>query len=149
MNVDDRVTSAAAPPGTPPVERQVVTDMIRRSLPALPLLVVVAAVFWGRAGALSAAFAIALVLVNFLVAATLLEWGARISVALFAVAALGGFVLRLALLTVAVLVVKDQWWVELVPLGFTLVITHLGLLIWEARHVSVSLAFPAIKPAKG
>ena len=149
MSGDTTATSPAAPPGTPPVERQVVTDMIRRSLPALPLLVVVAAVFWGRAGALSAAFAVGLVLVNFLLAATLLEWGARISVALFAVAAMGGFVLRLALITIAVLVVKDQSWVELVPLGFTLVITHLGLLIWEARHVSVSLAFPALKPTKG
>ena len=32
------------------------------------------------------------------------------------------------------------------PLAFTLVITHLGLLIWETRHVSASLAFPALKP---
>ena len=149
MCVDARPTSPAAPPGTPPVERQIVTDMVRRSLPALPALVVVAAVFWGQAGALSAGFAIGLVLVNFLLAATLLEWGARISVVLFALAAMGGFVLRLVLISVAVLVVKDQWWVELVPLCFTLVITHLGLLIWEARHVSVSLAFPAIKPEKG
>ncbi len=134
---------------TPPVERQVVTDMIRRSLPGLPVLVLVAAAFWGVAGALSAAFAIGLVLVNFLVAATLLTAGARVSIAMFALAAMGGFVLRLALLTVAVLAVKDHWWVELVPLGFTLVVTHLGLLIWEARHVSFSLAFPGLKPAKG
>jgi hypothetical protein len=134
---------------SPPVERQVVSDMIRRSLPALPLLVVVAGVFWGAEGALSAAFAIGLVLVNFLLAATLLTAGARVSIAMFALAALGGFVLRLGLITVAVLAVKDHWWVELVPLGFTLVLTHLGLLIWEARHVSLSLAFPGLKPAKG
>lgn len=149
MSVESPSTSPAAPPGTPPVERQVVTDMIRRSLPVLPVLVVVAAIFWGRAGALSAGFAIGLVLVNFLLAATLLEGGARISLALFALAAAGGFVLRLVLITAAVLLVKDHWWVELVPLGFTLVITHLGLLIWEVRHVSTSLAFPSIKPPKG
>ena len=149
MSTGARVSSPAAPPGTPPVERQVVTDMIRRSLPALPVLVAVAAGFWGGAGALSAAFASGLGLVNFLVAAALLERAARISVAAFAAAAMGGFVLRLALITVAVLLVKDQSWVELVPLGFTLVITHLGLLVWEARHVSGSLAFPALKPAKG
>ena len=134
---------------TPPVERQVVSDMIRRSLPGLPVLVLVAAAFWGVAGALSAAFAIGLVLVNFLLAATLLSAGARVSVAVFALAAMGGFVLRLGLITVAVLAVKDHWWVELVPLGFTLVLTHLGLLVWEARHVSTSLAFPGLKPAKG
>jgi hypothetical protein len=63
--------------------------------------------------------------------------------------ALFGFLFRLGLLAAAVLVVKDQWWVELVPLGLTLVVTHLGLLIWEARHVSASLAFPGLRPAKG
>jgi len=36
--------------------------------------------------------------------------------------------------------------VEMVPLGLTLVATHLGLLIWEARYVSLSLAFPGLKP---
>ena len=63
------------------------------------------------------------------------------------VAALGGFVVRLALLTAVVILVKDQPWVDLVALCLTLVVTHLGLLIWETRHVSASLAFPALKPA--
>jgi hypothetical protein len=46
-----------------------------------------------------------------------------------------------------VLAVKDQSWVAMVPLGMTLIVTHLGLLIWETRHLSLSLAFPAVKPA--
>jgi len=142
-------TSPAAPPGTPDVERRVANDMIRRSLPALPVLVGVAAVFWGLAGALSASYAIALVLGNFALSAALLGWGARIGIGMLGAAAMVGFVVRLAIITAAVLVVKDQWWVELVPLGFTIVITHLGLLIWEARHVSMSLAFPGLKPVKG
>jgi hypothetical protein len=71
---------------------------------------------------------------------------ARISLMFMVMAAMGGFVLRLGLITVAVLVVKDQSWVELVPLGLTLVVTHLGLLIWEARHLSLSLAYPTVKP---
>jgi hypothetical protein len=78
--------------------------------------------------------------------AALLSWSARISLAVLMVVALAGFVARLALLTVIVLLVKDQAWVELVPLGLTLVVTHLGLLIWETRHVSASLAFPAVRP---
>jgi hypothetical protein len=68
--------------------------------------------------------------------------------ALMAVA-LFGFLVRLGFIAAAVLLVKDAWWVELIPLGFTLVITHLGLLVWEASHVSASLAFPGLKPAKG
>ncbi|MGH9226634.1 MAG: ATP synthase subunit I [Acidimicrobiales bacterium] len=122
-------------------------DMIRRSLPVLPAVVLVAGLIWGTDGALSAAFAIGLVLVNYMVAASLLAWSARIALALMMVAALGGFVVRLVLITVAVLAVKDQSWVELVPLGLTLIVTHLGLLIWEARHLSLSLAYPTVKPA--
>jgi hypothetical protein len=149
VTADRRPAAPVTDTDAPAVERQVVSDMIRRSLPALPVLVAVAALFWGVAGALSAAFAIGLVLVNFVVAAALIAGAARISMAVLALAAVGGFIVRLALLTVAVLAVKDQWWVELVPLGFTLIITHLGLLVWEARHVSTSLAFPGLKPAKG
>ena len=138
--------STMSPDLGPAVEQQVVTDMIRRSLPVLPVLVLVAGLIWGVDGALSAAFAIGLVFLNFLFSASLLAWAARISLALLMVAALGGFVLRLALITVAVLLVKDQSWVSLVPLGFTIIITHLGLLIWETRHLSLSLAYPTVKP---
>ena len=134
---------------TPPVERQIVVDMARRSMPVLPVLVVLAGLGWGWAGAASAAYAVGLILLNFLVSAVLLETAARISLPLLMVAALGGFVVRLAMISAAVLLVKDQPWVELIPLSITLVITHLGLLVWESRHVSASLAFPALKPAGG
>ena len=30
--------------------------------------------------------------------------------------------------------------------GVTLVVAHLGLLFWETRYVSASLAFPGLKP---
>ena len=139
----------AASPEIPPVERQVAVDMIRRSLPALPVVIAVAALFWGMSGALSAAYAIALVLLNFILSAVALAWAATRSLVALMAVALFGFLIRLGLLAAAVLLVKDHWWVELVPLGFTLVVTHLGLLVWEARHVSASLAFPGLKPAKG
>ena len=142
-------SASAANPEIPPVERQVAADMIRRSLPALPVLVIVAAIFWGMAGALSASYAIGLVLLNFLLSAAALAWAAPRSLAALMAVALFGFILRLGLLAAAVLLVKDAWWVELVPLGMTLIVTHLGLLVWEARHVSASLAFPGLKPAKG
>jgi len=29
---------------------------------------------------------------------------------------------------------------------FTVLITHIGLLIWETRYVSMSLAYPGLKP---
>ena len=130
------------------VEQVVVKDMIRRGLPVLPALVALSAAVWGVDGGLSAGFAIGLVLVNFVFSAALLAWSARISLPMLMIGALGGFVVRLALITVAVLAVKDQPWVELMPLGLTLIVTHLGLLIWETRHVSTSLAFPGVLPPR-
>ena len=134
-----------ADPG-PAVEAQVVGDMARRALPAFPVLVMVAGLGWGVTGALSAAFAVALALGNLVVSAVALGRAARISLALLMAAALGGFLFRLVLLTAVVWAVADQPWVEIVPLGLTLIVTHLGLLIWETRHVSASLAFPALEP---
>lgn len=132
----------------PAVETDIARDMIRRSLPALPLLLAAGAAGWGGDGALSVAYAVALVLVNFVASAALLASTARISLALMMAAALFGYLARLALISLAVLLVKDQGWVELVPLGLTIIVTHLGLLFWELRYVSASLAFPGLKPPK-
>jgi hypothetical protein len=44
------------------------------------------------------------------------------------------------------LLVADAGWVAKVPLGVTLIVTHLGLLLWETKYVSASLAFPGLKP---
>ena len=37
---------------------------------------------------------------------------------------------------------------EVVPFGFTLVVTHLGLLFWEMKYVSANLAYPGLKPSR-
>jgi hypothetical protein len=130
----------------PAVEAEVAADMARRMLPVLPVLVAVAGLVWGLDGAISAGFAVALVLGNLALSAAMLGRAARISLPLLMAAALGGFALRLFLITAVVLLVKDEPWVDLTALGLTLIVTHLGLLIWETRHVSASLAYPGVKP---
>jgi len=120
--------------------------MVRRALPYAPVLVGLAAIPWGVAGAASTAYAIAIVVANFLLAAFLLATAARISYALMMGVALAGYLLRLGLIFLAVFAVRDAGWVEPVPLGATLIVTHLGLLLWELRYVSASLAFPGLKP---
>lgn len=127
------------------VEQAIVRDMLTRAWP-LPLAVVALGAFWGWAGLASATFAVALATVNLIAAATLLSWTARISLGLLMGAALGGFILRLAVITGIVLAVHTQPWVSIVPLGLALVVTHLGLLAWETRFVSASLAFPTTYP---
>jgi hypothetical protein len=131
-----------------PPETAIARDLVRRGLPVAPVLIVVSGLIWGMDGALSAAFGMALVLVNFLIAASLLAWGARISLTMLMVASLGGFLLRMGLIVAAVVLVKDMAWISLPALGVTILVTHLGLLLWETRYVSASLAFPALKPQR-
>lgn len=130
----------------PAPEPVIARDLLRRALPVAPILVFLAALPWGADGALSAAFAVAIVLVNFLLAAWLLATTARISLGLMMGTALFGYVLRLGLIFAAVWLVKDAGWVHELALGLTLIVTHLGLLFWEMRYVSASLAHPALKP---
>lgn len=129
----------------PAVERMIVADLLKRVWPGL-LLLVAAGGFWGLAGVASSAYGVALAVANLLVAAWLLATAARISLTLLMVAALGGYLLRLALITVAVLAVVRASWVEVIPLCLALLVAHLGALAWEARFVSTSLAYPGLKP---
>ena len=130
----------------PAVEMDIARDLVRHALPLAPVLIILSGAVWGWAGAVSAAFAVLLVVVNFLLAAVLMAWSARISLGLMMGVVLGGYLVRLALLFLAVYAIKDLWWFEPWPLGLTLIVTHLGLLIWETRYVSASLAFPGLKP---
>ncbi len=132
----------------PAVERQVAADIVRRALPVAPVVVIGGAIGWGLAGALSAGYALVLVLANFVLAAALLAWAARTSLALLMGVALFGYLARLALITVAVLAISGQSWFSPIPLCATLILTHLGLLIWETRYVSASLAYPGLKPRR-
>ena len=132
----------------PAVERQVALDMMKRAVPVAPVLLLVAGLIWGMAGVASSAFGIGLVLLNFALAAAIMAWAARISLAVLMGAVLFGYIARLALITIAVLLVHNQSWVSIVPLGLTIIVTHLGLLIWETKYVSASLAFPGLKPSK-
>jgi hypothetical protein len=129
-------------------ELAIARDLVRRGLPAAPVVILVCGLIWGVDGAVSAAYGVLLVLVNFVIAASLLAWAARISLTMVMIASLGGFILRMGLVVAAVLLVKDTAWVSLPALCLTILVTHLGLLIWETRYVSASLAFPALKPQR-
>lgn len=136
------VTTAAVPP----VESQIALDAVRRGLPAICLLVAAAGFVWGTPGVASAGYGAALALGNLLLAAASLGWAARISGPMLMGVALFGYLGRLGLITVAVLLVVRAAWVNVIPLSIGLIVTHLGLLVWEARYVSMSLASPGLKP---
>jgi hypothetical protein len=127
------------------IESKIALDMVRRSLPFIPAMLLLSALIWGRNGAISAAVAIAIVLANFLLAAAMLGWAARISVSAIMGAALFGYILRLVVIAAVVLPLRSAAWFEAWPLGITLVVSHLGLLLWELRHISLSFSQPGVK----
>ena len=130
----------------PAPEVGVSKDMIKRGLIVAPLLIAICGVIWGVNGAWSSAYGIAIVLANFALAAGLIAGAARISIGLMMGATLFGYLIRLGLIFLAVLLVKDAGWISLPALGSTIIVTHLGLLFWEMKFVALSLAHPGLKP---
>ena len=128
---------------------QVALDMLKRGAIVGPLLVAVGAAVWGGAGAGAVAYGLALVLLNFWLSAAIIAYAARISLALLMAGVMFGFLVRLGLIFVAVWLVRDAGWVDMFALGVTIIVTHLGLLAWELKYVSASLAYPGLKPKKG
>ncbi len=85
---------------------------------------------------MAAATGVAIVAANFLAAGAILSLAARISLTLFQVAALFGFLLRLGLVMGA-MVLMVQWGdLDPVALGLAAVLGYLALLSWEAAAVS-------------
>ncbi|MBA2283351.1 MAG: ATP synthase subunit I [Actinomycetota bacterium] len=143
-DADDKDPKAAA--GAPAVEKAIAFDMLRRSVWLVPFVLIAATLIWGADGASSSAVAVGLVLVNLVLSALALSWAANVSLNAIMAVALGGFAVRMGLVTLVIVLVKDEPWIDLVALGVSVLVTHLGLLFWELRYVSASLAFPGLKP---
>ena len=120
-------------------------DIIRRGLMVAPVLIAIAAVIWGSDGAWSSAYSIAIVLLNFALAAALIAGAAKISVGFMMGATLIGYPIRLGLIFLAVWLVKGAGWISLPALGSTIIVTHLGLLFWEMKYVALSPSQPGLK----
>jgi hypothetical protein len=130
----------------PATEVAVSTDMVKRGLVAAPVMIAACLVIWGLDGALSSGYGIVIVLANFALAARLISYTAPISLGLMMGAILFGYLVRLGLIFGAVWLVRDATWISFPALGATIIITHLGLLMWEMKHVSLTLAHPGLKP---
>jgi CDP-diglyceride synthetase len=127
-------------------ELAIARDIAKRAIWALPAALAVSGLIWQMDGVITTAFAIAIVVANFLAAAYMNSRAARISAAVLGAVAMFGFLIRLGLVFIAFFLAKDAPWFEVVPFGLTIVTTHLGLLFWEMKYVSASLAFPGLKP---
>ena len=127
-------------------ERAIAHDIVRRGLFGGPVLVGVCAGVWGFDGLWSSGYALGLILINFWLAASLITWSMRISPTMLLAGVMGGYFIRLAILTGAYFLVRNTGWFEALPFVITLVAAHIVLLVWETRYVSLSLAYPGLKP---
>jgi hypothetical protein len=130
----------------PAVEREIAVDLVRRGLLISPVVVLVGGLIGGWSGAASAAIGLGLVCLNFGMAAGSMSWAARISPTAVGGVAAGGFIVRMAIIVAALLLFRHVSWINFPVLGFTLVAGQVGLLFWETRHVSMTLAAPGLRP---
>ena len=129
-------------------EGAIARDLTRRAIWVAPVFLLLGVLGWGVDGLLSSALALVMVAVNFRLGAAIISRAAQISINALYGAVLGGYVARLALMTAVVLTVKAIGLLATVPFAITLLVTHLGLLAWESRHVAMTLADPGLKPTK-
>lgn len=115
-------------------------EAIRRVLPLAPVALIVATVVAGLIGgsdaAWSACIAVAIVFLNFVAAALSVAWAARISPMILFAVAMGGFVVRLMIYTIALVLLNTLEWFSPLAFALTLVPVTIGLLVIEARTLS-------------
>lgn len=97
-------------------ERELVRRLLPFAVPAIAIAAGVGAVLGGSGAAWSAAIAIAIVALNFVAHAGSIAWAARISPMILMAVGLGGYVVRLAAFTVALLLLDRLAWFS--PLAF-------------------------------
>jgi hypothetical protein len=129
-------------------EGEVARDLVRRMLMVSPAVLLAAGVFRGVDGLVSAAVGLMLVALNFLASARLITWAAQRSPGAVMGVVLGGFLVRIGVLFGVALALEQVSWIDVPVLVLTVAITHIALLTWETRHVSLTLGAPGLKPGK-
>jgi hypothetical protein len=97
-------------------ERELVRRLLPFGVPTLAIAAGLGAVLGGSGAAWSAAIAIGVVALNFVAYAGSVAWAARISPMLVMAVGLGGYVVRVAAFTVALLLLNRLSWFS--PLAF-------------------------------
>ena len=123
-------------PGPRDIEAKIGLATAKRALWVAPPLILVFALLRGGAGAIAAALGVAIVAANFVLAGFVLSKAAAISLKLYHAAALGGFLLRLALIMLVMLLVARVIDVDRLAMGVSAVVSYLVLLSWETVAVA-------------
>ncbi len=128
----DTQTGFEAAPGAANIEVKIGLATARRAIWIGPVLIGVFGVIGGGLGALSAAIGVAIVVANFVLAGFVLSKAAAVSLTVYHAAALFGFLLRLALITLVMIGVGRAMELDRLAMGISAIVSYLALLSWEA-----------------
>ncbi|MGZ6545110.1 MAG: hypothetical protein ACXVEI_07340 [Actinomycetota bacterium] len=120
----------------PEPERALIRRVSPFAVPAALLAYVVGALFGGADAGWSAVIAVVLVYLNFVANALSISWAASVSPTLVSIVALGGYVVRLIIYTVALVLLNQLAWFSPVAFALALIPAIVGLLVFEARLLS-------------
>ncbi len=114
------------------VEATMAKNIVRRILVVGPVIIAVAWLWRGPLGASSAAIGVAVIAANFLLSGWIMSRAATISMQVYHVAALFGFIVRLVLITVSMFTVAALFQVDRKALGVAAIVTLFVLLSLES-----------------
>jgi hypothetical protein len=117
-------------------ERELTRRISPFALPAAGLAFAIGTLVDGRDAGWSAAVGIAVVTANFLAHGSSIAWAARISPVMVYAVGLGGFVLRLMVIAVAMLLLRRLEWFSVVAFVAALVPATVSLLVVEMKLLS-------------
>lgn len=117
-------------------ELELVRRVLPLSVPAIAAVVLVAAVVGGTDAAISAGLGTVLVFANFVFFAVSVAYAARISLTLLYGVALGGFLVRMAILIVLLLLLEQLAWFSVAAFVAAFVVGTVVLLSFEIKMIA-------------
>jgi hypothetical protein len=122
-------------PDERPIEAIISKHIAKRGLVVAPILALVFGLLQGWPGAVAALVGVAVVVANFLLGGFIMSRAARVSMNMYHAAALFGFLIRLGLITVSMLIIANVTDLDRMAMGISVVVSYLVLLSWEAVAV--------------
>lgn len=132
----DPVVKHLPVPDQRPIEAIMGRNTAKRAVFVAPALMVGFGLFRGWEGAIAAAVGVAIVAGNFVLGGYIMSTAARISLSLYHAAALFGFIIRLGLITVTMLIIANVTDLDRMAMGISVIVSYLVLLSWEAVAVA-------------
>lgn len=140
------MSAPAGAPSTDRIELRIALDLARHAAMVAPIIIFGFGLWRGVDAAVGAALALAVLVANWVVAALSLGWAARTNPNMLMGVALFGFLGRLAMITAIGAGIKALDIVDWPVFCAVLLAGYAGLLVWELRSISFSMASPGLKP---